>query len=82
MKKVIFWVTLLLGLFFLIGTLVTVLSHTIKIADQITIAAIPYVLVGMLLDFITNPAGWLGIVFLVGAFLVKRKLAIKKPVID
>jgi len=73
MRKIIFWITLLFGLFFLIGTLVTILSHTAQIADQITLAAIPYVLVGILLDFITNPAGWLGIIFLVVAFIIKRK---------
>ena len=73
MKKIIFWIIVVLGTFFVIGTIINVLSHTIKIADRITLGAIPYVLVGIVLDLITNPAGWLGVVLLVVAFIIKKK---------
>jgi hypothetical protein len=74
MKKVLFWSTLLLGLFFTIGTAVTVLSYTAQIADKITLENIPYVLLGIILDFVTNPAGWLGITLLVVALILKKKI--------
>lgn len=72
MKKMMFWVVFLLGLFFFIGAVITVLTHTAQVSQRITIGAIPYLAVGILLDFITNPAGWLGVLLLVVAWRMKK----------
>ena len=73
MRKGLFWITLLLGLLFSITTVVTVLSHTVQILDRITLGAIPALLLGMVLDFVTNPAGWLGVILLVVARILRKK---------
>lgn len=73
MKKTLFWLSLLFGLFFTIGAIVTVLSYTVKILDRVTLGSIPYLLIGIILDFVTNPAGMLGVLLLVVAIIIKRK---------
>ena len=77
MKKILFWIVLVLSLFFTIGTMVTIFSHTAQIANKITLGAIPYIIVGILLDFITNPAGLLGIILLVFSYILKKKFSKK-----
>ncbi|TXT25966.1 MAG: hypothetical protein FD131_4425 [Rhodocyclaceae bacterium] len=73
MRKGLFWIALLLGLSFSIATVVTVLSHTVQLLDRITLGAIPALLVGVVLDFVTNPAGWLGVILLVVARIFRKK---------
>jgi len=75
MNKTLYWIVLVLGLFFTIGTVVTVLSHTAQIANKITLGSIPFVFVGIILDFITNPAGWLGVILLIWSRFIKKKTA-------
>ena len=79
MKRLLFWVALLLGLFFSVGTIVAVLSHTAQIADRITIGSIPYLLVGIALDLITNPAAWLGVMLLALARVMKIRNNQRRP---
>ncbi len=75
MNKTLYWIILILGLFFTLGTVATVLSHTAQIANKITFGSIPFVLIGIILDFITNPAGWLGIILLIWSHFIKKKIA-------
>ena len=75
MKKTLYWIILVLGFFLTLGTIITVLSHTAQIANRITLGSIPFVLIGIILDFVTNPAGLLGVILLVWARLMKKKVA-------
>ena len=77
-NKTLYWIILILGLFFTLGTVVTVLSHTAQIANKITLGSIPFVFVGIILDFVTNPAGWLGIILLIWSHFIKKKIAKQK----
>ena len=82
MKKLLFWVVLLLGAFFtiasVIGTAIETLAHTFQLVHRVTIGAIPVLLVGAIsefvLNFITMPIGLLGITLLALAKVLKKKL--------
>ena len=75
MKKVLYWIVLVLGIFLTLGTVIAGLYHTAKIANKMTIGSIPYVLLGMIVDFATNPAGLLGIVLLISASFMRKKMS-------
>lgn len=63
-----FSLTLIFGLLFFLGALVTVFKGIGKIINEITIERVPYLILGMLFDFILNPAGWIGIILLFFAY--------------
>ena len=67
-KRWFFSLTLIFGLLFFLGALVTVFKGTGKIINEITIAKIPFLVIGILLDFILNPLAWLGIILLFFAY--------------
>jgi hypothetical protein len=73
MKKIMFWILLLLGLFFLIGTIITVFSHTPKI-QSISVGTILSLVLGTLLDFCLNPASWMGVILFILVFRIKNKI--------
>lgn len=70
MKKVLYWIVLVLGLFLTLGTVITVLYHTTQMVNK---RSIPYVLLEVMLDFITNPIGFLGIILLISASFMRKK---------
>ncbi len=74
MKKTLFWIVFLLGLYFTIGTIIIIFYHPEIIADGFAIRRIPFVLFNTLLDFITNPGGWLWIVLVISIVVIKKKL--------
>lgn len=61
MKKIPSLILLSVGLFLIAGTLYENVSHTVKILNQINTANFFSWLLGFVLDFITNPAGLLGL---------------------
>ncbi|MFH1309074.1 MAG: hypothetical protein ABIH85_00150 [Candidatus Omnitrophota bacterium] len=74
MKKTFFWIILILGIFFTVGTAISILSYTVTILDKITFGNFPYLLLGILLDYWVNPAGMLGVILLIWAFIINRKM--------
>ena len=62
MKKAI--IVLAIGSFLIIGTLVTNISYTVGIADRINLSNLHIWLLGFILDFVTNPAGLLGVILI------------------
>lgn len=90
MKKMVYWVVLILGILLsliVVGELFSVLLHTAELLPQIfrrgnVIGALPVLLFGGILEFIfnvlTNPAGCLGMLLLIEAKVLRKKWGLGK----
>lgn len=73
-KRWFFSLNLIFGILFFLGALVTALKGVGNIISEITIGKVPFLVIGILLDFVINPFCWIGTILLFFAYRKRKRM--------